>query len=245
MNEMRIQFFSDIHLEFGPCELINAEADVLVAAGDISIGTTALKWLEQATCPVIYIAGNHEYYSGDIVHTLNELRIQSKVHDIHFLENNSITINDVRFLGATLWTDFDNKNKDIMEYAAVSMNDYNYIGCDGYVLTPEDILKTHEQSKKWLAKELDDQFKGKTVVVTHHAPSIRSWHGEYDSMHLYNYCNKYEEYIEHYDIDLWIHGHIHANSDYSINKTRVVCNPRGYCDHQFVDGYAINKTIEI
>ncbi len=54
-----------------------------------------------------------------------------------------------------------------------------------------------------------------------------------------------EEIIERYDIDLWIHGHIHAHSDYKINKTRVVCNPRGYCEHQIIDGYAINKTIVI
>ena len=242
---MKIQYFSDIHLEFGPCNLDLTDADVVVAAGDISIGTTGLEWLSRVKCPVIYIAGNHEYYGGDMINTLNELRVQTKLYNINFLENDTLVINDVRFLGTTLWTDFDNKNKEIMQYASMNMNDYNYIGLNGYVLTPEDIFNIHLKSKEWLLNELGNSFNGKTVVVTHHAPTTESWHGELDSMYLYNYCNGFDELFERFDIDLWIHGHIHSSSDYNINNSRVVCNPRGYCDHQSVDGYTIRKTIDI
>ena len=241
---MHLQFFSDIHLEFGPCELASSDADVLIAAGDISIGTTALEWLGQVNCPVIYIAGNHEYYGGDLIHTLNDLKIQSKLHGIHFLENEAIEIDGVRFLGTTLWTNFDNNN-EIMDYAALSMNDYNYIAYDGYVLTPEDILAIHNKSRTWLENKLGEEFNGKTVVITHHAPSTKSWYDNENSLHLYNYCNRMEELIGKNDIDLWIHGHIHALSDYMINDTRVVCNPRGYCDYQNIEGYSITRSIEI
>lgn len=242
---MKIQYFSDIHLEFGPCDLDSAEVDVVVAAGDISIGTTGLEWLSKAKYPVIYIAGNHEYYGGDMMHTLNELRVQSRLHNINFLENDIFVTGNVRFLGTTLWTDFDKQNREIMNYASISMNDYNYIGLNGYILTPEDILNIHLKSKEWLLKELEKSFDGKTVVVTHHAPTTESWHGELDSMYLYNYCNAFNKLFKRFDIDLWIHGHIHSTSDYKINNTRIVCNPRGYCDHQTVDGYSISKTVVI
>ena len=242
---MRIHFLSDIHLEFGPCELPAVDADILVAAGDIHTGTEGIEWLAQAKCPVIYIAGNHEYYGGDIINTLNALRTQSKTFDINFLENDSISFSDTRFLGATLWTDFNGSDDKIMEFAAYNMNDFHCIGHGENLLMPDYLLELNEQSRKWLVSELEKPFKGKTVVITHHAPTMSSWHEDPDSDFRHTYCNDLEDITKSFDIDLWIHGHTHAVFDYTINNVRVMCNPRGYYDHHAVDGFIPDKTIDI
>jgi DNA repair exonuclease SbcCD nuclease subunit len=242
---MRIQYLSDVHLEFGDCELPSTDADILIAAGDIHTGTSALKWLSQSSCPVIYIAGNHEYYGGDLVHTLAALRIQSKVFDIHFLENDAITLEDTRFLGTTLWTDFDNANEKIIEYAKFNMNDYNFIKNNRYLLNPEDLLQIHRESKNWLEQELKKPFHGKTVVITHHAPTLDSWHDDPDSERRYTYCSDLQKFMGKNDIDLWLHGHVHHVSDYIVNNVRVVCNPRGYYAYKEVSDFASEKTIEL
>jgi len=242
---MRIQFFSDIHLEFGPCELSSVNADVLIAAGDIHTGIWGLDWLAQADCPVVYIAGNHEYYGGDIVYTLSDLRSQAADFDIHFLENDVFTINNTRILGTTLWTDFNNGSRENMDFAEWGMNDYNYISKKDVLLRSKDLLRIHQKSRQWLFAELDKPYKGKTIIVTHHAPSCKSWYGKDEIQRMYSYCNNLDDVIRNYQIDLWIHGHIHAVSDYKIGEVRVVCNPRGYHDYQTIPGFAVDKVIEI
>ena len=66
---LKIQFFSDIHLEFGNFDIPATDADVIVAAGDIGVGLHGIEWLQQRKKPIVYLAGNHEYYGGDLVHT--------------------------------------------------------------------------------------------------------------------------------------------------------------------------------
>lgn len=242
---MQIQYFSDIHLEFGECKLSNNDADILVAAGDISTGAYATEWLAGASIPIVYIAGNHEYYGGDLVHTQKELIAASKMHNIHFLENDIFIYEEVRFLGATLWTDFNGADKELMDQAIINMNDYACIQNDNSILSPGDILKINTGTRKWLATQLETSFKGKTVVVTHHAPSIKSWNAEYEPQLKYSYCNQMDAFIKKYNIDLWIHGHIHHASDYYIGKTRVVCNPRGYYGFQPTDNFDMNKQVII
>ena len=166
---MRIQYFSDIHLEFGECEFRQTDAEILVAAGDIHTEINGLAWLAQSSCPVIYIAGNHEYYGGDLVHTLNQLAISSRQYNINFLENTCYFYRDTRFLGTTLWTSFNNINREYMEQALYCMNDYNFIRHNDRLAAPDDILKIHHASYEWLADELTKPFTGKTVVITHHA----------------------------------------------------------------------------
>ena len=242
---MRIQYFSDIHLEFGDCELSLADTDILVAAGDIHTEINGLGWLAQAGCPVIYIAGNHEYYGGDLVHTLNQLESASKQYNINFLENTTFFYRDTRFIGTTLWTNFNDRNRELMEHAIYSMNDYNFICRNEQLATPVDILNIHEASYDWLENELSKPFTGKTVVITHHAPSTRSWNNAFEIDRKFTYCNEMDCFIRQYQIDLWIHGHIHFSVDYLLYNTRIVCNPRGYAGYQVIDGFSIDKVIEI
>ncbi|MEX2352703.1 MAG: metallophosphoesterase family protein, partial [Gammaproteobacteria bacterium] len=119
---MRVQYFSDVHLEFGECEFPLTDADVVVAAGDINVDIEAIDWLAQAKCPVIYIAGNHEYYGGDLIHTRKRIVAAANAAKIDYLECSEVHIDDVRFLGATLWTDYADADDDVMEEAEQGMN---------------------------------------------------------------------------------------------------------------------------
>ncbi len=245
---MRIQYFSDIHLEFGQCEFPQTDADIVVAAGDIGVGTEGVDWLAKAPCPVIYVAGNHEYYSGDIEYTRQQLETACRAAQVEFLENVRADLDDVRFLGATFWTDYAGVNENVMREAEQSMNDYHYIQYHGSPLTADILLELHRESLEWLESELATAHKGKTVVVTHHAPTLKSWYRDQENstdLRRFAYCNQYEELLKKYTIDLWIHGHIHTVSDYRSGGTRVVANPRGYHGHQEIEGYDPCRIIEI
>ena len=242
---LKIQFFSDIHLEFGAFDLPHTDADLIIAAGDIGVGLHGVDWLAQFGKPVIYVAGNHEYYGGDIVHTRVAIAEQSRATQISFLENEVLEIDGVRFLGATMWTDFRGGDEQVMHYATQNMNDYRQIRCASRPLTPEQVFYINWESRFWLAGELEKPFAGKTVVISHHAPTASSWPQTNNCNFLSTYCNELDDFLARYTIDAWFHGHLHNVVDYQQHATRVLCNPRGYTGYQVVSGFSPTKTITI
>lgn len=242
---MKIQFFSDVHLEFGHTPLPDSDADVIVAAGDVHIGATGVAWLKTSGKPTIYVAGNHEYYGGDITQVQGEIRTAVAGSLVHFLECDSVEVGGVRFLGTTLWTDFLGKDPDIMDRLRESMNDYQQITYRGRLLDPRDLADINRASRAWLEAQLASAFSGPTVVVTHHAPLFASWRASPDSAFMPAYCNDLTQLMHRYPVELWVHGHVHARSDYQNNTSRVVCNPRGYDGYQLVDGFDITRQVEI
>lgn len=242
---MRILVFSDIHLEFGPFPPPDTDADVVVAAGDIDVGTEPVKWLDALGKPVIYVAGNHEYWGGDLAENRRALRRACEGTNVHFLEENQVTIDGVTFFGCTLWTDFAGGDPEVLDYAREVMNDFVYVSVDGRPLEPEALARYNLASLQWLGKALGRKTADRRVVVTHHAPSLKSWGFESDDPLRYAYCNELDEWIRGRPIDLWVHGHVHCRSDYRILDTRVVCNPRGYTPHRLVEAFEPEKVIEI
>jgi Icc-related predicted phosphoesterase len=107
------------------------------------------------------------------------------------------------------------------------------------------LLEAHRQSVEWLKEVLDEPYEGKTVVVTHHAPSMRSWHRSPIDGYQYCYCSNLEPVMGNIDASLWVHGHTHHAQDYEVEGVRVVCNPRGYYNYEEVNDFSIEKTIEI
>src|SRR4051812_19806534 len=105
---MRIRVVSDLHQEFGLTDIAFDNADIVVLAGDINLGTKGIEWIKSTITdiPVIYVLGNHEYYKGSSPKTLNSIMALAADSNIHVLENKSVTIGDITFHGATLWTDF-------------------------------------------------------------------------------------------------------------------------------------------
>lgn len=255
---MKLYVASDLHLEFGnDWKPLDIDYDVLVLAGDIHKTTKGFRryrgWNDRR---MVYVAGNHEFYRQNLPATLREfqgLRAESELAGSFFLEKSSAEIDGVRFLGCTLWTDFlvhgEALQADAMTIAGDEMSDYSSIvilkdGPTKVKLAPDDTLRLHQQSRAWLERELAKPHDGPTVVVTHHAPSIRSVERYRSDLISAAYASNLEALIERYQPALWIHGHSHTACDYQIGQTRVVCNPRGYPAETFT-GFRPRLVIEI
>ena len=175
---MKLHILSDLHIEFAHFELPEADADVIVLAGDVGVGMTGVEWItaQGSNKPFIYVPGNHEFYGHDIS-LIGELKNVAP-RNVHVLNNEQVVIDGVCFLGAVLWTDFllfgEGDKWFSTQRARQNMSDFFVIQYDGRRFTPADSVILHEISRQWLTGELEQPFNGKTVVVTHHAPSVRS-----------------------------------------------------------------------
>lgn len=241
-SSLQIRYMSDIHLEFLDYVPKLIEADVIVLAGDIGTGTKGLDWAARtfAGTSVIYVPGNHEFYKKDYASLIVELTEHAKRLGIYFLNNQEIVIEGVRFLGSTLWTDFSLRGSPTpaIRFAAQNMNDYRMIRYGNRNLCPHDTRTLHRQGKEFLEARLNTAFSGKTVVISHHAPSSRSLpDNRVNSKSAPAYASQLDALVEL--ADLWIHGHTHQRQDYQIGRCRVVCNPRGYHDsfNQQITGF--------
>lgn len=235
---MRIHIVSDLHQEFGEMPLPKVDCDCVVLAGDVATKTNGLKWIlrEITDVPVIYICGNHEFYSENYPSLLDKLREQARGTNVHFLENESVVISGIRFFGCTLWTDMaliDEWNAGAAAAAGV-MNDYKRVrnSARGYRrLSPRDTRMAHLASTQALRGFLGAGDPRSSVVVTHHAPSILSLPERKRSDEVScAYASHLDSLINEFQPRLWIHGHIHHNNDYQIGSTRVFANPRAYPD---------------
>src|SRR5580704_14857554 len=128
---MRLHILSDLHMEFGPVDIPPVDADVVLLAGDIHLGTEGLKWARKQfpTQPVIYVLGNHEYYRHSLPELAGLLKAEAEGTNICVLENNLVEIGGITFLGCTLWTDFQLTGNPVeaMRVAEHTMSDYHVI----------------------------------------------------------------------------------------------------------------------
>ena len=242
---MRINYFSDIHIEFGALKRPTTNADLVIAAGDIGIKSQGINWLKALNKPVIYVAGNHEFYTHEYNNTLQMFRDHCANSNIYFLERDAIVIGNIRFLGCTLWTDLFKEGQEKAQEISTRLNDFKYINYQESPFNKKNFTLLHKSSVLWLEKKLNEPFDGKTVVVTHHAPLWKSWNEPDNILKRLAYCNNLETLIEKHDIDIWFHGHIHNSNDYTISGTRIVSNTRGYEGHREVKGFNKNKIIEL
>jgi len=244
---MKIQYVSDLHLEFKNSTTIEQhdDADLVILAGDIHKGLNGVDWVLNTfkkETPVIYVFGNHEYYSNDY------LKIQDKFNNGLYFENNLhvgtnvVYVNDelkIRVLGVTLWTDFGGNAEPAyhllnMDSIRRQMNDYKYIKYCYKKITPYQIYHLHENELKWLKQQLQIKtYKNyKTIVVTHHAPHKNSIHKKYQTENNkvlnYAYYTDLTELFYTHKIDAWIHGHVHNTFEYKVNNVPILANPRGY-----------------
>ncbi|KQK25301.1 phosphoesterase [Chryseobacterium aquaticum] len=248
---MKIQIISDLHQEFGSTDLSFDNSDVVVLAGDINLGTKGIEWIKTKILdkPVIYILGNHEYYKGSYPKTLNKIQDAAKNSNVFVLENSFVDIEDVRFHGATLWTDFSIFGSPIAygSFCQTQMNDYKLIRRDPSYskMRTIDIYKIHQNSKFWLKESLENSKGMRNIVVTHHAPSLQSVPEHFKNDPVTSaYASNLEDFIEEYQPLYWIHGHIHTPTRYKIGETEIICNPHGYIVEKY-NGYEKELIIEV
>jgi 3',5'-cyclic AMP phosphodiesterase CpdA len=252
MRSLRLLLLSDLHLEVAPLALPDPGAfDVAVLAGDIHCRPQAVaEWVR--ACPVLkraqavlWVPGNHEYYDGRLHARAAALRAAADataVPPLQLLDGETQVIGGVRFVGCTLWTDFELRidtpqgaqadRARGMAAAERVVVDYRAIGWDAGPeprrLTPQDTLDLHRAQRAWLQAALQRPFAGPTVVVTHHGPH----RGSLAPRHAADWVST--AFISELPAAffegpvLWVHGHTHSSRDYRVGGCRVVCNPRGY-----------------
>lgn len=251
---MKIRVLSDLHLEFQDWNPPDAEADIVVLAGDIHSGTRGVEWARRQfpVMPILYVPGNHEFYGRDLQETLSELHKAGRRFRVDVLHGRGVVIGGVRFLGATLWTDFALHGADprsvarAMGDAKRGMGDFSVIRHgDHGSFRPEHARAMHLEQVCWIRERLADGFPGPTILVTHHLPHPRSIHRKYRGSALNPAFASDLSHLMGLPVAAWIHGHTHDSCDYIEEDTRVVCNPRGYAPFELNETFDPILTIEI
>ena len=250
---MKLQIMSDMHLEFGPIDVdtLTTDADVLILAGDIVVAASVNKgkydyffdWALANYVHVLMIMGNHEHYSGDIQDSFDI--IQARWPDLILLERDTYQIDNITFYGATLWTDMNKEDPNMMLQAQYGMNDFRTIMNGPDRFKPFDTVIDHGLT----IMDITDlsSYAERIVVIGHHAPSYRSVDDRYKNNDLNGaYASDLDGFIEaRPNIELWIHGHMHSNNYYMIGDTRIIANPRGYYGYELNPGFNPQLVVEL
>jgi predicted phosphodiesterase len=281
---VKIAIASDLHLEFGDLEIANDDkADVLILSGDILVAKDIAQrdpygvmgpeyrsnryhdFMQRCSAlfpHVIYVMGNHEHYNGDFAKTETHLKdVLGYLKNVHVLEKEVKVIDDVTFIGGTLWTDMNNGDSLTLYHMKAMMNDFRCVQNSNRMVSyktyeefegvadrnkptfrervakfsPEDAFEEHAKMKSYIQQFIEGKFDQKFVVCGHHSPSKQSTHPRYadDTVMNGGYSSDMDEFItEHPQIKLWTHGHTHHPFDYLVGETRIVCNPRGYINYE-------------
>ena len=237
------------------------EVDILILAGDIGsyqagsllqgddfgLNRFSPRRPDSRWPRVFYLPGNHEFDALDYDATYLKLRSTCEALGIEWLERETITVGSVRFIGTTLWSDFEAlaKSKPTMaeqmgalEKAYRAANFYlgkNTTSRNGAPMLAEDIRALAHECQRWLHTALAVPFDGTTVAVTHFAPTLRSADPRYGlTPGTAGFCNSLDHLLPLSQV--WMHGHLHCANDFVVEGTedgkpfscRVVANPRGY-----------------
>ena len=249
---MRLLVLSDLHIEFKsfrpPAAL---EFDAVILAGDVAPSSSAVTWASRdsifgRSVPIVLVPGNHEFYGSVMSRQRQELQdVATGTPNVHVLDRAELLFeaDSIRILGCTLWTDYvvpvgatelGVTNRSLaMTVAHNNLADHRAIRfetSEGALrpFTPADARDLHVGDRAWLKARLSEPFYGKTIVVTHHAPSMESIAPKWKTSWLT------PAFVSHLEDDffhvpaLWVHGHTHTSFNYQRGNTRVVCNPRGY-----------------
>ena len=251
---MKLLILSDLHNEFEPFVPVPTEADVVILAGDIGTKARAVQWATNAfgSLPVVMVAGNHDLWGSSIPRGYVKMKEAARGTNVHILQNEQVVIDGVRFLGCTLWTDYrlEGSQSEAMWDARQSMNDFKKIRNATFGRTsPRYMLDEHFKSAQYLSEQMAMPFSGKTVVVTHHAPTGASIPERFraDSQSHLNaaYASNLEHMMGGDAVQLWVHGHTHDSLDKDIAGTRVLCNPRGYAPDDLNPDFVPGLVVEV
>lgn len=246
---MFIRPLSDVHNEFSIYNVPELPTDartVLVLAGDIAladrVNTTLVPFLDNLSDrfqDIMYIPGNHEYYHSSLTRADEKLfTVCKRYGNVHYMQTETMVIEDVMFIGATLWTDLNRGDPIVIWHADSQMNDYEVIRtgppAEPYrrKAKPIDTIGLNMSHRAFLEEALKSPEREglKTVVMTHHQPLTALNKGHYPAGPLdYAYYNTgLDDLVLDYGPDVWISGHTHHPNDETIGRTRFVRNPRGY-----------------
>ncbi|GHA19268.1 phosphatase [Devosia pacifica] len=235
---MKMWIVSDLHTESCPWQPTKIPPhDVMIVAGDVSNDAfetvRELHALRQTGKKVVFVPGNHDIFGSRL-----NLFTPSLAGPVFILPaGEQVIIDGVRFVGATLWTDFAIADDVYASeaWAARHMPEYAHVlSKDGVRLWPAHTRLAHAQHRAAIEGVLAVPHPGPTVVVTHHAPSRRSIAGPVDIPDA-AFASDCEYLMRRYRPALWVHGHVHQKAHYWFGDTQVVCNPRGYVGPEWAE----------
>jgi hypothetical protein len=263
---VKIQLMSDLHLESQPGYRPRPapDADLLVLAGDIGsyqkgsgledddFGLARVAPLHGWPVPVLYVPGNHEYDALDFDATHARLRATCERLGITWLEREERVFGDVRFLGTTLWADFDAlvlrpgepepTLQQVLKQRHKAFRAANFYlqkaaaMRHGRMMLAEEWREQALVCQAWLREALARPFGGTTVVVTHFAPSLASFDPRYGiTPATAGFCNSLQDLLA--QAQFWLHGHLHCQHDYVERGCRVVANTLGYARKGEQEGF--------
>jgi Icc-related predicted phosphoesterase len=238
----RLQIISDLHVDVAPIKPITIadDVDLVISAGDTCEGALRafehLRRIVPMAIPIVTVMGNHEYYRRFLPDELSLARATAPANNIYLLENDAVVLGHVRFIGATLWTDYrlfgEALRSRVMSVCGEGLNDHRRIGWSKRPwlrFRPEEAALLHHRSTDFLSTALAEPFDGPTVVITHHAAHRQSIHPDFQDDWLSSaYASDLSELIERHRPALWVHGHVHRSFDYQLGSTRIICNAHGY-----------------
>ena len=235
---MKIQLYSDIHVEFSPnyrFRIPDHDSDLIVLCGDIGPGLSGLAWagreMNRLGKQVLYVPGNHEFYNREYISHLNRMKSKAEDLGVVLLSDSVYEHNGYRFIGSTLWTSFLDDNGVIDEEAIWQaedrMPDFSEIRFGRGLFAPGDAQAIHLASMAFIERELLVSEKEKTVLVTHHGPSHLCVNPKFPFRPLSRCFTSNAERLLGRS-SLWLYGHTHASLDFNLKGTRVISNQMGY-----------------
>ncbi len=251
---MKIQFASDLHLEFAENKSfierggLAPAGDVLVLAGDVSyLGDRKMwkrpfwDWCAEQYQETFVVPGNHEFYGGfDIGRTMPDFELEVRPN-VRYLNNRSVVLGDTELFITTLWTRIDPARLLTVQQG---MNDFRLGKLNGRRFFANDVDELHQQCQAWLSGALKASQAAHKVVVTHHCPTMRLEFNGYPGGVLNSaFQVDLDAFIEGSGVDFWVYGHTHfgGGSGSKIGDTTMLCNQLGYVfqnEHQAFDGKA-------
>lgn len=235
---MKIQYISDLHLEFqwdvADKFKVSPEADVLVLAGDIHTQFTGIskffkKLRKQTNIPVVFVPGNHEFYGHEIDKAVGTYKAIAEDQNIHFLNSNGVKINDVQFIGSTLYSNLSNPleamkvKNSLNDFRVVSISKDRSLDIETWNYMHEDALETIV-----LYLTLCRQMNTKIVIATHFAPLFQLNKSHQNSPANAGFYSNLEWLFNKYEINAWIYGHTHDPVEMEVNGCKIVSNQLGY-----------------
>lgn len=255
---MKLALYSDLHIEHielvgkKPAHLAAPNAEAIILAGDINRSIAGLLWAknEWPDRPVLFVPGNHEFYGLDLFNTLERMHEVAEEIGAHLLTNHVVEIEDVRFIGTPLWTDFSlyGTPQISAELAESYINDFRVIRDGEAALTTTTMTRLHHEAKAFLRAELEKPWNGKTVVITHWLPHPDCIQPCFRGNELSPYfCCNCSDLLDEFSIDLWAFGHSHGSCDVRHDKgCRLISNQRGYpMENPVRTGFQPNLLIDV